>query len=182
MQDYMSGGFAPFHMLADQSAPKSQSRGEYIFQQERKIKNDFLRKTGLKSAAARPTKSSTGVVSQYDNKAAVNQVIAVLQSKLVASVVAIGLLLFVGQRCYSVLSEQIAVHELHQTAPAAPTNFRNSIASTGSKSTIANGTAGATGATGATATALSLDSFKQGDKIEGLIAIAQALLQPQQPR
>jgi tetratricopeptide (TPR) repeat protein len=190
MQDYMSSGLAPtfshnfapsastnfapnpydlrVHMLAEQSAlPKPASRREFIFQQERKIKNDFLRKTAPKSVLLLPTKSRTGTHSQHEKVNAV-QGKSALHLKVIASAVAIGLILFTGQLGYSFVGQQLASHELHQPSPVHPdalTNFNNSIASAGSIATTPDGT---------TATPMSPNALDQAHQFDVKTADAQA--------
>jgi hypothetical protein len=161
MQDYMSSGFAAslsnnfaqspstnfapnphnlsIHPLAKQSVlPKPSNRGELIFQQERKIRNDFLRKTGSKSSPLLPTKRSTGTQSKR------KQGVSALNLKLCVTAFAVCLLLFTGQLGLSFLRQQLVMDGLHQSSPGRPasaTNFRSAMASVGSNATTPNVTA-----------------------------------------
>ncbi len=134
MQDYVSSGFAPalssnfapnpydqpIHMLGRQAVlPKPTGRREFISQQERKIRADFLSKTTQKSMSLLPAKSSTGTHSKREMVNA-NLGISALHLKLVASAVAVGLILFAGQVGCSYLSQQLAANAHFQPSSARP--------------------------------------------------------------
>lgn len=133
MQDYVSSGFAPalssnfapnpydqpIHMLGRQAVlPKPTGRREFISQQERKIRADFLSKTTQKSMPIL-AKSSTGTHSKREMVNA-NLGISALHLKLVASAVAVGLILFAGQVGCSYLSQQLAANAHVQPSSARP--------------------------------------------------------------
>lgn len=167
MQDYASSGFAPalttnfapnpydlpIHMLGRQAVlPKPSSRREFISQQERKIRNDFLSKTTQKSMPLLPAKSSTGTHSKREMVNA-KMGISALHLKLVASAVAVGLILCAGQVGCSFLSQQLAANAHFQ-----PSSERRALVTSSNTSTVTSkehmGSAAAA-PVGATATPMS---------------------------
>ena len=152
--------------LAKQSElPRPSSRGEFIFQQERKIRNDFLRKTGPKSMPLLPTQSSTGTHLQCP-KVNAKRGTSALRLKLVASAVAVGLILCAGQLGCSVLRQQLAIQGIHQPSPGHPG------AATTSNKHLASVESSAS-PTDATPAGMS-DSTIDSHKVDELIAVAQA--------
>lgn len=176
MQDYLSSGFAPsvsnkfapsssanfapaydqsIHMLAHKPVAHVPSgRREFISQQERNIRNGFLRKTS--------TKSETSLLTINGNRLNAQPRFSSIRMKLAASAIALCLIIFAGQLGSSCLNQQLAGNALSQSSSGNSDTAKNL------SGAVAN--VSATTSHGAAVSA----TFNDARKIEEIIADAQA--------
>lgn len=186
MQDYLSSGFAPsltnkfapnpstnfapntyeqsIHMLVQRPAVSQPSnRREFISQQERTIRNGFLRKAGSKSASLSTNQTSNGTLCQRKK---VNGS-PMLGLKLAVSVTALVLVLFTGQLGCSLLSQQPALKGPRQSLAQqhdASKNSNNSITTVASAPTLSV----------PTATSMDSNTLDESGQIDNIIAVYRA--------
>ncbi|MBS1955433.1 MAG: tetratricopeptide repeat protein [Cyanobacteria bacterium SZAS-4] len=188
MQDYLSSGFAPsftnkfapasspnfaqktreqsIHNLTQRpTAAQPTNRSQFISQQEKTIRNGFLRKTTSKSSSSL-SKRSAGSLIQSDNCKAESRNSSI-GLKLAASSAALFVILLAGQISCSFLSQQAAIDGHQQVLP------KHSDSATGSRNSIANVRSSAI-PVAATAGVFSNGSVDGAHKTSDLIAVAQA--------
>jgi hypothetical protein len=192
MQDFVSNSYAPhfsesfgvrqptnFPPALDLSAqtrfrapvtPHPTSRGELIFQQEKRIRNDFIRKPSTSSNRSRLTVLASGKVLQSKKCEGTNKhALSERRLKFIASTVAFALILFTGYISISFLTQPLTSQTLCQSTPKqsiTTTTPINSMASTGTVATLSSGT---------TRTELSRNTVEdEARKMKDLIAIARA--------
>ncbi|MBS2004867.1 MAG: tetratricopeptide repeat protein [Cyanobacteria bacterium SZAS LIN-5] len=192
MQDFVSNSYAPhfsesfgvrqptnFPPALDLSAqtrfrapatPHPTSRGELIFQQERRIRNDFIRKPSTSSNRSSLTVLASGKVLQSKKCEGTNKhALSERRLKFIASTVAFALILFTGYISISFLTQPFTSQTLCKSTPKqsiTTTPPINSMASTGTVATLSSGT---------TRTELSRNTVEdEAREMKDLIAIARA--------
>ncbi|RTL43673.1 MAG: hypothetical protein EKK48_07970 [Candidatus Melainabacteria bacterium] len=192
MQDFVSNSYAPhfsesfgvrqptnFPPALDLSAqtrfrapatPHPTSRGELIFQQERRIRNDFIRKPSTSSNRSSLTVLASGKVLQSKKYEGTNEhALSERRLKFIASTVAFALILFTGYISISFLTQPFTSQTLCKSTPKqsiTTTPPINSMASTGTVATLSSGT---------TRTELSRNTVEdEAREMKDLIAIARA--------
>jgi len=192
MQDFVSNSYTPhisenfgvrqptnFPPALDLSAqtrfrapvtPHPTSRGELIFQQEKRIRNNFIRKPSTSSNRSSLTVLASGKVLQSKKCEGTNKhALSERRLKFIASTVAFALILFTGYISISFLTQPFTSQTLCQSTPKqsiTTTTAIDSMASTGNIATLSSGT---------TRTELSRNTVEdEAREMKDLIAIARA--------
>ncbi|MFN8550739.1 MAG: bacterial transcriptional activator domain-containing protein [Candidatus Obscuribacterales bacterium] len=121
------------------------NRGELIFQQEQRIRNEFIRKPGNCQNRANQTMIASGTAPQHNRREGTTvQALPELGLKIIASSAALAIILFAAHLSIPFFTQPLSTQALSQSASKqldTETHLGSSTASTGNKATLSSGTA-----------------------------------------